>query len=128
MSGWQQAALVALGGAGGALARYGVALASARWTATGALAGLPVGTWVANIAGCFLIGLALPFVPGRDPLRLLGVVGFLGGFTTFSSYSAETLALLETGRVGWALVNALGSVAVGLVAAWAGWTLARTFA
>ncbi|MEO1479711.1 MAG: CrcB family protein, partial [Bacteroidota bacterium] len=97
MSGWQQAALVALGGAGGALARYGVALASARWTATGALAGLPVGTWVANIAGCFLIGLALPFVPGRDPLRLLGVVGFLGGFTTFSSYSAETLALLETG-------------------------------
>ncbi|MEM8600245.1 MAG: fluoride efflux transporter CrcB [Bacteroidota bacterium] len=124
MSGWQQAALVALGGAGGALARFGVAVASARWAG---VSGLPIGTWIANIAGCFLIGLALPFVSGRDPLRLLGVVGFLGGFTTFSSYSAETLALLETGRLGWALVNALGSVAVGLVAAWAGWTLARSF-
>ncbi|MEM9996284.1 MAG: fluoride efflux transporter CrcB [Bacteroidota bacterium] len=116
--------LVALGGAGGAAARYAVGVLALRWSSFG----LPIGTWVANVAGCFLIGLALPFVPGRDTLRLLGVVGFLGGFTTFSSFSAETLALMEAGRSGWALVNALGSVAVGLVAAWAGLALGRMVA
>lgn len=116
--------LVALGGAGGATARYVVGVLALRWSSTG----LPIGTWVANVTGCFLIGLMLPFVSGRETWRLLGVVGFLGGFTTFSSFSAETLALVEAGRSGWALLNVFVSVAAGLGAVLAGLALGRTIA
>ena len=105
------ALLVAAGGALGALARWGLGLGAARWTA----GGFPVGTWLANVAGCFLIGLALPLV-ADDRLRLGLVVGFLGAFTTFSTYSADTLALWEDGRVALAAANAAGSVVAGLVA------------
>lgn len=111
--------LVALGGAVGAVARYGLAVAGLRLAG----AGVPLGTWVANAAGCLLIGLALPLVRGDDA-RLLVLVGGLGAFTTFSTYSAETVLLWETGRRGLAVANAAGSVVVGLlfvgVGLWAG--------
>ena len=107
--------LVAVGGALGATARYSVGLAAVRlWGA-----GLPVGTWVVNVAGSFLIGLAVPFVVtktgGIEGLRVALVIGFLGSFTTFSTFSLDTLALWEGGRPGWALVNVGGSVVLGLV-------------
>ena len=105
---------VALGGAFGAAARYGVGLLAVRaWGSS-----LPLGTVLVNLAGSFLIGLAVPLVltrPGAsEALRLALAVGFLGAFTTFSTFSLDTLALLETGRTGWALANALGSVVLGL--------------
>ena len=114
---------VALGGALGASARYGLAMASVRlfgpdW---------PVGTWTANILGCFLIGLAIPLV-SADRTRLILVMGFLGAFTTFSTYSAETIALWETGRIGLATLNAVGSVVLGLLAVAAGLAVARAAA
>ena len=114
---------VALGGALGASARYGLAMASVRlfgpdW---------PVGTWTANILGCFLIGLAIPLV-SADRTRLILVMGFLGAFTTFSTYSAETIALWETGRIGLAALNAVGSVVLGLLAVAAGLAVARAAA
>ena len=115
--------LVALGGALGARARYGLALASIRWLGPG----LPAGTWAANAIGCFLIGLALPTLAG-DRARLVAVVGFLGAFTTFSTYSADTLALWEAGRTGLAALNAVGSVAVGLAAVALGLTIGRIWA
>ena len=113
--------LVALGGALGASARYGLALGAARlfgpeWPVAG--------TWAANLLGCFLIGLAIPLVTG-DRARLVVLVGFLGAFTTFSTYSAETIALWEGGRLGLAAANAVGSVLVGLVAVAAGLAIAR---
>lgn len=115
--------LVGLGGALGALARYGVALAGLRWGGEG----VPWGTWAANALGCLLIGLAIPLVRG-DEARLALLVGGLGAFTTFSTYSADTILLWEAGKPGLAAANALGSVAVGLlfVAAglWAGRQLA----
>jgi CrcB protein len=92
----------------GALARYGVALAGLRWGE-----GIPWGTWAANALGCLLIGVALPLVRGDDA-RLGLLVGFLGAFTTFSTYSADTILLWEAGRPGLAVANALGSVVVGL--------------
>ena len=115
--------LVALGGALGASARYGLALASARlfgpdW---------PVGTWAANLLGCFLIGLAIPLLTA-DRTRLVVVVGFLGAFTTFSTYSAETIGLWESGRVGLAAANAVGSVVAGLAAVALGLALGRAAA
>ena len=119
----REALLVAAGGAAGALARWGLALATARWSA----GGLPVGTWAANVAGCFLIGLALPLATD-DRVRLAAVVGFLGAFTTFSTYSADTLALWEHGRTALAVANAVGSVAAGLAAVALGLATARALA
>ena len=101
--------LVALGGAVGAVARYGVGLAALRWGS----GGVPWGTWAANALGCLLIGLALPLVKG-DEARLTLLVGVLGAFTTFSTYSADTVLLWEAGRRGLAVANAAGSVVVGV--------------
>lgn len=114
--------LVAAGGAAGAAARYGVAV-----VATGWLERLPLGTWIVNALGCFLIGLALPLV-ATDRVRLLAIVGFLGSFTTFSTYSADTLALWTAGRPGWAVANALGSVVVGLAFTGVGLAVGRSLA
>ncbi|MEM1053906.1 MAG: fluoride efflux transporter CrcB [Bacteroidota bacterium] len=115
------ALLVALGGAAGALARWGVAEGMGRWLG----ATVPWGTWVANGLGCFLIGLALPILSAEDPRRAFLVVGFLGAFTTFSTYSADTLALWDAGKAGLAVANAAGSVLVGLAACALGVALAR---
>lgn len=105
----RSALLVALGGAVGAVARYGIDLAGARW----AEAGWPVGTWVVNALGCLLIGLALPLVEA-ERARLVLLVGVLGSFTTFSTFSADTVVLWEAGRPGLAAANAAGSVVVGI--------------
>ena len=119
----QQVLLVALGGAFGAIARYGVSLAAVQLGATS----FPWGTWVANLIGCFLIGLIVPFVatPQTETARLLVVTGFLGAFTTFSTYSVDTFSLWMAGRPGLALANALGSVVFGLVCVALGVYVAR---
>jgi fluoride exporter len=121
----QQFLMVALGGAFGAAARYGVSLSTA-WLGTDAF---PWGTWAANLIGCFLIGLVVPFVltPQSETVRLLVVTGFLGAFTTFSTYSLDTLSLWMAGRPGLALLNALGSVVVGLLLVWLGVQVTRVF-
>ena len=114
--------LVAIGGALGALARWSVDAGMARWLGAEA----PWGTWTANVAGCFLIGVALPVLGAQDPRRALLLVGFLGAFTTFSTYAADTLALWEAGRAGLAFANAAGSVLVGLAACGLGLALGRS--
>ena len=112
--------LVALGGAVGAVLRYGLGLAGLRWAG----AGLPWGTWAANAVGCLLIGVAIPLVRG-DGARLALVVGVLGAFTTFSTYSADTVLLWEAGRRGLAVANAAGSVVVGLACVGLGLAVGR---
>ena len=117
--------IVAFGGALGAVARYGVGLAAVRFAATG----LPLGTWSVNLAGSFLIGLAVPVLVAKgEAHRLALVVGFLGSFTTFSTFSLDTFALWEAGRPAWALANAAGSVALGLTAVALGVWLGRHWA
>ena len=85
---------------------------------------MPLGTWAANLVGGFLIGAALAWFarhPGLDPAwRLAAVTGFLGALTTFSAYSGESLALLQNGRFGWALLHTAGHVIGCLAAAAAG--------
>ncbi|WP_420454559.1 fluoride efflux transporter CrcB [Rubrivirga sp.] len=115
--------LVALGGAVGAVLRYGVGLAALRVAGPG----VPWGTWAANALGCLLIGLALPLARGDD-VRLALLVGVLGSFTTFSTYSADTLLLWEAGRRGLAVANAAGSVAVGLAFVAVGLAVGRSLA
>lgn len=117
---------VALGGAAGAAARYGVAQwAGARWGWT-----FPWGTFVVNGTGSLAIGLLMALLIGRgaDPAyRLLLVTGFIGGYTTFSAFSLEALSLLETRRYGEAALYVGGSVLLGLIACFAGLAVGRLF-
>lgn len=113
---------VSIGAALGALARWQVGLLlNTRWT------GFPLGTLLVNVVGGFLIGMALEWL-GRQPndlLKLLLVTGFLGGLTTFSAFSGESLALLKHGELGMALAHSLAHVLGSLVAAWLGMKLVQ---
>ena len=117
--------IIALGGALGAVSRFllGNGLSRALGSA------LPYGTFVINIVGCFAMGLLMTIIVDREMIpaawRLFLFVGFLGGFTTFSSFGYEALMLLTEGRMLAALAYAGGSVVLGLVAAAAGVLCAR---
>ena len=116
---------IALGGAGGALARYGL-----HWLVHGADAvRFPWATLIVNAAGSFLIGVAYVMIVERSWLhpdwRGVLMVGFLGAFTTFSTFSLETLALFESGRFGLALAYMGLSLMLCLLSVWAGMTLLR---
>lgn len=115
---------IALGGALGALARYGVSLAFLAWLGRASF----WGTFAANLGGCFAIGVAWGLAEAGllgPRAALFALTGFLGAFTTFSTFSLETLVLLRGGEVGAALAYAVGSVVVGLVAVWLGMILTQ---
>ncbi len=110
---------VALGGALGAVVRYGAYLLTMRYYEGPA----PIATWTVNLLGCLLIGFMAPAVQhlGFSPnTKLLLLVGFLGSFTTFSTFSLESVVLWENGRLGLVLINTVGSVVAGIVLVWIG--------
>lgn len=117
--------LVGVGGALGALARFLVGT----WTAQALGTRFPWGTVLVNLTGCLAIGFVLTMVEerlvSRESLRPLLVVGFLGAYTTFSTFGWETHGLLRDAEWFRASVNVLGSVAVGLVAVRLGVLAAR---
>ena len=111
--------LIALGGASGSLLRYLLGGAVQRTSPTG----FPIGTMVVNISGCFLIGILVRQFMNMQlsyDLRALLIVGFCGGFTTFSTFSAETFTLIEGGEYGRAGVYVLLSVTLCLIATFVG--------
>ncbi|HTP88227.1 MAG TPA: fluoride efflux transporter CrcB [Bryobacteraceae bacterium] len=117
--------LVVLAGGGvGSLARY-VASAAIMQRFGGTF---PLGTFVINITGSFLIGLLMTLLTDRldwsPNWRLLLVVGFLGGYTTFSSFEWESLQALRQGARWSGLLNLVGSVVAGYIAVWLGALLA----
>jgi CrcB protein len=116
---------IALAGALGALARYGLDGFIAR-RAPGAF---PWGTFAINVSGSLLLGLAFTLFTERltvDAWIRGGVtIGFLGAYTTFSTFSLETYRLLEDGALGLALANAVGSLAAGLLALYVGVVIGR---
>lgn len=122
-------ACIAVGGALGALARYGLGLWVARRTAESAI---PLGTLAVNVLGCLAIGAVMGLVVGRDALaptaRLFVLVGVLGSFTTFSTFGYETFDLLRHGQVGGALAYAGANAGLGLVGVWLGFAAAGGFA
>ena len=114
---WRGVALVAVGGALGAVARFGVSSAIATRA-------FPWATLAVNLAGSLLIGYLLLDHGMEHGARLFAVVGFLGGLTTLSTYSAETVDLWRTGHMGLAVANAVANGAGGPLAAVGGWRLA----
>ena len=113
---------VAVGGALGCVARYACTSLAIRWLG----AAFPWGTLLVNVSGSFVIGVlaALVTADGRPALgpdaRAFFMVGILGGFTTFSSFSLDTLELARSGAFGAAAANAALSLASCLVAVWLG--------
>jgi len=117
--------MIALGGAIGAIARYQVAtLIQARIPA-----GFPWGTFVVNISGCLVMGVAITLLTERLAVhpnwRFLVPIGFIGAYTTFSTFEFETFRAISEG--GWLIgaANVVGSVVAGYVALWLGVVLAR---
>lgn len=112
-------ALLALGGALGTLARYGLnGLVSQRF------ATFPLGTLVVNVTGCFAIGL-LATLTLRSEWRDFLMIGFCGGYTTFSSFGLQTLNLARDSEWLHVAGNIIGSNALGLFAVYAGWVCGR---
>jgi CrcB protein len=120
--------LVGIGGALGALARFG----AQNWI--GALAnGFPVATFLVNIAGSIamgvLIGVLAKFTPQyQNEIRLFVAVGIFGGFTTFSSFSLDAITLIERGDVMLAAIYIVGSVLLSLAGLWMGMLAMRVIA
>ena len=116
---------VAIGGAAGAVARYGMGNAIAGRVGRE----FPWGTLTINAIGSLLIGVLLTWLVERDvgaaTWRPLFVVGVLGGYTTFSAFSYEVVALADAGRMGRAAAYVVASVALGIVACAVGVTLTR---
>ena len=117
---------IAVGGALGAVSRYGVTLGAARLGATG----FPYATLTVNVVGSFLIGLFVAWLGGRTEinpaLRPLIQVGFLGALTTFSTFSLDALILLEQGRFAQAGLYIAASVLVCLAACFIGLLAGRS--
>jgi CrcB protein len=107
---WRPLLAVSIGGLVGCVLRWILALLLNRYFPT-----IPPGTLAANLIGCYIIGIALAFFAANPAIapewRLLVTTGFCGGLTTFSTFSAEIVILMQSGRFAWAL----GGIAVHVV-------------
>ena len=116
---------IAVGGSLGAIARYWVGSEVASRLGTK----FPYGTFVINISACIIIGFSLTYLGKRAELnpawRFLIPTGFVGAYSTFSTYEWETLSSLRDGAFSLAALYAIGSLILGLLAAWGGAVLAE---
>lgn len=117
---WKAAGLVALGGALGAVARFAVSSIAIRGV-------FPWHTLAVNLVGSFVFGFAFVHTAVDSPSRLGFAVGFLGAFTTLSTYSLETVTLWRNDRAGLAVLNAVANGVGGPLLALAGWRLRTMF-
>ncbi|MDS9879296.1 fluoride efflux transporter CrcB [Pseudomonas protegens] len=113
---------VIVGGSFGCVLRWALALKF-----NGTFPSMPLGTLLVNLVGGFIIGGAMAFftkMPGIDPVwRLLITTGFCGGLTTFSTFSAEIVFMLQEGRLAWATVTVVSHVMGSLLMTFAGFAL-----
>ena len=119
---------IALGGAGGAISRYWVMTQTAAWLGKG----FPYGTLSINVVGSFLVGfLSIVLVQklnAPEVMKLAIIVGFLGSFTTFSTFSLDVLNAVLAGHHFKALAYIFSSVFTSLLGIWLGYLLAKSFA
>jgi CrcB protein len=118
-------ACLGLAGALGTLARFGLSELVKRHV----VSYLPWGTWAVNVTGCFCFGLIWVLAEERSLIspdfRLVALVGFMGAFTTFSTYVFESVDLVRCGSIAHALVNVAGQNLAGFAAVLAGMAIAR---
>src|SRR5512146_270197 len=122
----QNIVIIGVGGALGAMARYGISLwIGQRWGRS-----FPLGTFLINVSGSFLIGLLMTLLAERLSVnpqwRLLLVVGFLGAYTTFSTFEYETGSLMKDGEWLYASLNIILSVVLGFIALKLGEMIAKS--
>jgi CrcB protein len=121
----QKILLIGLAGLLGTIGRYGLSVVVARRFGDA----FPTGTLAVNVAGCFLAGLLFYFLMERNlaspTLQAVVMIGFLGGFTTFSAFGLQTFALLREGQFWFATLNVVGSNVLGLLMVWAGYSLGK---
>jgi CrcB protein len=117
--------MITIGGALGAVARYQVAAA----VQSRLVSAFPWGTFVVNVSGCFVMGLAATILGERVGLhenwRFLVPIGFIGAYTTFSTFELETYRAVTGGGMATGIANIAGSVVAGYVALWLGILAAR---
>lgn len=116
--------IVAIGGALGAGSRYLIG----GWIQTQFGSLFPWGTFIVNVSGSLLIGIVIGFADKgilSTNARLFLTTGILGGYTTFSTFSFETMSLFISGGKGMALLNTVGQTFIGLIAAYTGFVLIR---
>ena len=118
--------LVGLGGALGAMSRYGFGLFIGRFHH----GSFPLGTFGVNIIGSLIMGLLIGYLARETPvlqseIRLLVAIGALGGFTTFSSFSLDIVALIERGNLALAALYAIASLIIGVLALFIGLWITR---
>jgi len=118
-----QLALVFLGGGLGSLLRHGVALGVDAAHGQHDPERFPLATLLVNVIGCVLIGAASGWFGRREPLRLLLMVGLLGGFTTFSSFGLDTVRLFNAGQPAKAVWYVVLTNAAGLLGVWIAYEL-----
>lgn len=116
---------VALGGALGATGRYLTGVAVMRYVGPG----FPLATLLVNIIGSFLMGVIIIFLMEKQSLQYAPflTVGLLGGFTTFSAFSLDTITLVERGEIGTAALYVVASVVLSIGAVFLGMSLTRGF-
>lgn len=117
--------LIGLAGFIGTLGRYWLSgLVARRYGET-----FPSGTLAVNLIGCFLVGIFFYLLQERflvnQTVRTIIMIGFLGGFTTFSSFGLQTFTLLQNGQLGLAALNVSLSNLIGLILVWAGYSIGK---
>ena len=121
----KQFSLVALGGGIGSALRYLISL----WIVKRFPCTFPLSAFIVNITGCFIVGflmgLSINHSIHDNELRLLLVVGFCGGFTTFSAFSSESLQLFEAGNYWTLALYIAGSILLGILGVWGGNVLSK---
>jgi CrcB protein len=120
----KEIAIVFIGGGFGSVLRFGVGKLF-----ISSMSKFPMATFLVNIIGCFLIGLLLAYFSKSENsfYKLLLVTGFCGGFTTFSTFSNETILLLKNNQITLALVYIISSLLLGLIATFIGYLLINKF-
>jgi len=121
----KQVAAIAVGASAGAVCRWWVVLLMQRWFG----AGYPWATLLVNAVGSFALGFLVIWFLDKthlsDAVRLMLTVGFLGSFTTFSTFSVETIRLMEQGSVATSFMHIIGTVVLCVGMAWLGMLLAK---